>query len=60
MKTFDLAAGITVILVIGLQIASGWALYTHELDFKDYASLWAPALTLTLGFWFRGTQEVAK
>ena len=56
MKAFDLAAGITIVLVLSLQAASFWALYTHELTFKDYAALWAPALTLALGYWFRGAQ----
>lgn len=60
MKPFDLAAGITIVLVLGLQAASFWALFTHELSFKDYAALWAPALTLALGYWFRGTQGTAQ
>ncbi|UCV26789.1 hypothetical protein [Ferribacterium limneticum] len=60
MKAFDLAAGITIVLILSLQAASFWALSTHELSFKDYAALWAPALTLALGYWFRGTQAVTQ
>jgi len=58
MKAINLAAGLTIFMILSLQVASFWALYTHELSFKDYATLWAPALTLALGYWFRGTQVV--
>lgn len=57
MKAFDLAAGITVVLVIGLQAASGWALYSGEISFNDYVGYWLPATTLALGYWFKGAAQ---
>lgn len=57
MKAFDLAAGITIVLILGLQIASGWALYIHEITFSDYVGYWLPATTLALGYWFKGASQ---
>lgn len=55
MKVNDFAAVITAIIVLSMQVASGWALYSEKLTFEGYASIWVPVLTAVMGYWFRGT-----
>lgn len=56
MSSFDLTAGITIIIVLCMQAASVVAIYQGALTYKDYLSLWTPMLTLVVGYWFRGAQ----
>lgn len=60
MKPLTLASGITIFLMLSLQVASMWSLFTHEINFKEYVAYWAPALTLALGYWFKGVQGVTQ
>jgi hypothetical protein len=48
--------GFMAILTFGtlatVQVASLWGLYAELLTFDGYLSLWAPIMTLMVGFWF--------
>ena len=54
MKVNDFAAVITALIVLSMQFASAWALYSDKLTFEGYASIWVPVLTAVMGYWFRG------
>lgn len=56
MKVNDFTAVITAIIVLSMQVASGWAMYAGKLSFEGYASIWVPVLTAVMGYWFRGAQ----
>lgn len=57
MNTAKFTGWLTAILLISMQIASGIALARGSIDWKDYLSLWAPILTMAMGYWFAINKE---
>lgn len=56
MNTLRFMGWLTLILLVSMQIASGLALVKDAITWRDYLSLWAPILTMAMGYWF-GKQQ---
>ena len=60
MKQFNFTAAVTVLILVSMQIVSGLAVFKNMLEIKEYLALWAPVLTLVIGYWFRGDQAASN
>ena len=56
MKQFNFTVAVTLLILISMQVTSALAVFKGLLDIKEYLALWAPVLTLVVGYWFRGAQ----
>jgi hypothetical protein len=58
MKQLGFMALLTLMLVVCVQLVSGWGLLAGKLTFQEYVNVWAPLMALAVGFWF-GQQRPA-
>ena len=43
---------LTLILLVGMMAASTWMFAVGQIAADDFLNLWAPLLTLAVGWWF--------
>ena len=43
---------ITLVLLVGVQAASFYALVAGLIAMRDHLSIWVPLMTLAVGYWF--------
>lgn len=43
---------LTLILLVGMLVASTWMLVGGQIVARDWLAIWSPLLTLAVGWWF--------
>ena len=47
---------VTLLLVGGVLVVSGYGVYADALTLKEFLAQWMPIATLILGYWFKGRE----
>lgn len=47
---------VTLVLVVFMMSASGFALYTAHVSWAEFLALWGTPFGIVIGYWFKGQQ----